>query len=154
VARPTAGATTDVSVRDQDTPGRGLRYAASAATPRPRPAATAGPALAPSEQPRAGAPRRKADPSSVRIAVGIGGFAATAALVAAIVGPAAAGAAGTTPAAAIADAPAQPPVQHVTRIVTIPSTQTPPPRQVVVASPVPAPTPRVVVVTTSQSGRP
>jgi hypothetical protein len=63
-------------------------------------------------------------------------------------------AAQTPQATAIVQTPVEPPVQHVTRVVVIPSTQTPPPRQVVVASPLPAPTARVVTIVTSQSGKP
>ena len=138
---------TDMSIRDAGTSLRGPRPVGPAPT-GPRPAAgPAGPA-----RPAAGTPpRAKADPTAARVAVGAGGVAAALALIAAIAAPAAAQ---TSQVTALAQAPIEPPVQHVTRVVVIPSTQTPPPRQVVVASPLPAPTARVVTIVTSQSGKP
>jgi hypothetical protein len=82
------------------------------------------------------------------------GAAATTAILAAIVGGATGAAAPPADAATAATQPvAEIPVRHVTQVVHIPSDATPPPRKVVQATPVPAPVkPRVVVVTTTQSG--
>jgi hypothetical protein len=82
------------------------------------------------------------------------GAAATTAILAAIVGGTTVAATPTADAATAAALPvADAPVRHVTRVVHIPSDATPPPRKVVQATPVPAPAkPRVVVVTTTQSG--
>jgi len=138
---------TDMSIRHQGASARGPRPVGPAPI---GPRRAAGPAGA-GPRPTGTAPRTKADPTAARVAVGAGGVAAALALIAAIAAPAAAQ---TSQATALLQAPIEPPVQHVTRIVVIPSTQTPPPRQVVMASPLPAPTARVVTIVTSQSGKP
>ena len=101
----------------------------------------------------AGTPSRP-DPTGARLAAGMAGAAATTAILAAIVGGATGAAAPPADAATAATQPvAEVPVRHVTQVVHIPSDATPPPRKVVQATPVPAPVkPRVVVVTTTQSG--
>jgi hypothetical protein len=103
--------------------------------------------------PRAGSSARP-DPTGARLAAGMVGAAATTAILAAIVGGASGSSAVAVDAAAsIAQPAADVPVRHVTRVVHIASDATPPPRKVVYATPVPAPAkPRVVVITTTQSG--
>ncbi len=105
-----------------------------------------------------GGPKRRPDPRPMRIAFGVTGIAAFTALVSAIVspvpaasgspgasGPADAGGAG----AGVAPAPTSA-VVHIKRIITLAPGQTPPPRAVVTR--LPAPSPRVVTIVTSQSG--
>jgi hypothetical protein len=43
-------------------------------------------------------------------------------------------------------------VRHVTKVVTLPSNATPPPRKIIYATPVPAPPQQTIVVRTTQSG--
>jgi len=166
---------TDMSVHD---PGTGLRTAeprtsastessARAAAPsadgttRSVATAPAGVSARPGPAPRrpgpaSDRPRSKPDPTIARIAAGAVGIAATAALVSAIAGgmPAAA----STPAAssivpAASTAPiAVVPVRHVTKVVTLPSNATPPPRKIIYATPVPAPPQQTIIVRTTQSG--
>lgn len=103
-------------------------------------------------------PKRRPDPRPMRIAFGVTGIAAFTALASAIVSPvpAASGSAGPTGAADAAGAgpgtaPAPTPaVVHVKRIITLAPGQTPPPQAVVTR--LPAPSPRVVTIVTSQSG--
>lgn len=114
----------------------------------PRPAASAGRPAIPRRPVGAGrAPvRARPDPNGHRLVVLFGGVAAASALVTAILTP-------TTPATATdqAAAAADPaPIQHVTRYVQLLPGQTAPPDAAV--APAPAATPRVVVVTTRQSG--
>ena len=110
--------------------------------PLPRDIATARPLV---KKPRP-------DPGPLRIALGLTGIATASALVTAFLGPAA----GTNAAAGVATTdtagiPASvPSVRHVTRYVQLAPGQTPPPRAVVQQAP--APKPRVVTVTTKQSG--
>lgn len=103
--------------------------------------------------PRAGSSARP-DPTGARLAAGMVGAAATTAILAAIVGGASGSSAVAVDAVAVVTQPAADvPVRHVTQVVHIASDATPPPRKVVYATPVPAPAkPRVVVITTTQSG--
>jgi len=159
-----------MSVRD---PGTSLR------TPDPRMSASstpAGPTADVHSDPAAGAPvrpgpaprragpvadrpRTKADPTVARLAAGALGIAATAALVSTIAGgsPAYASSGAITTTVAVPAPTAAPaaavPVRHVTKVVTLPSNATPPPRKIIYATPVPAPPQQVVVVRTTQSGK-
>lgn len=94
------------------------------------------------------------DPGPIRIAIGLTGMATASALMTAFLGSAAGANAGSgsgaTDAAVVAAAPSQA-VRHVTRYVQLAPGQTPPPKAVVQQAP--APTPRVVVVATKQSGK-
>ena len=96
--------------------------------------------------PARGAGRPRPDPSAQRLAVAFGGVAAASALVTAFLAPTTAATA--TDQTVIVANPA--PVQHVTRYVQLLPGQTAPPDATVVQAP--AATPRVVVVTTRQSG--
>jgi hypothetical protein len=91
--------------------------------------------------------RARPDPTGLRIALGFGGVAAASALVTSFLAPA-------TPAIAVADtgaAVADPAsVQHITQYVQLQPGQTAPPGAATAT--VPQPTPRVVTVTTRQSG--
>jgi hypothetical protein len=165
---------TDMSVRD---PGTGLRIpdprtSASSASTSSVTRPTAGYAAGPAPRPAAGdstrpGPRRpgpaadrqrtKPDPTVARLAAGAVGIAATAALVSVIAGGASAYAStpvttATGPAASTAPVAAVP-VRHVTKVVTLASNQTPPPRKIIYATPVPAPPQQTVVVRTTQSGK-
>lgn len=96
-------------------------------------------------------PKRRPDPGPLRLAFGLTGLATASALVTAFLVPRGgldAGAAMTSTVTS-ADGPA-PSVQHVTRYVQLQPGQTAPPNAVV--NQAPAPKPRVVVVTTRQSG--
>ncbi len=162
-----------MSVRD---PGAGPRTSSSTNSLGPVPTGprtatpstsrrTAGPAIASGRpgpaggQPRPAVdrPRSKPDPTAARLAIGALGFAATTALVAAIAGGTSAALAagpstfGTAPAALAAPVAAVP-VRHVTKVVTLPSNVTPPPRKIIYATPVPAPPQQTVIVRTTQSG--
>ena len=90
--------------------------------------------------------RARPDPSGHRIAVAFGGLAAASALATAFLAPPPPASA-TDQVATLVD-PA--PVQHVTRYVQLQPGQTAPPNAAVAAAP--QATPRVVVVTTRQSG--
>lgn len=94
--------------------------------------------------------RSRPDPTGHRLAIGFGALAAASALATAFLAPATAAvpAASTT---APAVAPDAVPVQHVVQYVQLQPGQTPPPNATV-SQAAPAPTPRVVVVTTRQSG--
>lgn len=110
-------------------------------TPRPLPLRTAA-----ERKPRP-------DPGPIRIAIGLTGLATASALVTAFLGSAAganAGIAASPTDAAVATAPEQA-VRHVTRYVQLTPGQVAPPAAVV--KPATAPKPRVVVVTTKQSGK-
>jgi len=91
--------------------------------------------------------RRRPDPSGMRLVIGLGGLAASTALISTFLAPTPASSATLQPAAAPAA-----PVQHVTRYVTLQPGQTAPPQSTVARAP--APTPRTIVVTTRQSGLP
>lgn len=115
--------------------------------------------------PRANLPARisaerkpRPDPGPLRIAIGLTGMATASALMTAFLGPAAGatpvvgtntatGVSATDSVAAISSQA----VRHVTRYVQLAPGQTPPPKAVVQQAPVPKP--RVVVVTTRQSGK-
>ena len=159
----------DMSVRDPETSARAPRSADPTTispttippAPRPTAASTAaaerpGPARV-GPRPAPGNARSKADPAVARFAVGALGIAATTALVAAIAGGASASAAVPTTsvgAPAPSSAPvANVPVRHVTKVVTLPSNVTPPPRKIIYATPVPAPPQQTVIVQTTQSGK-
>ncbi len=108
----------------------------------PRPTAVA----RPSPPPRPPGARGRPDPTGHRVALGFGGVAAASALVSAFLAPTTAPAPATQAVAVVDPAP----VQHVTRYVQLLPGQTAPPNTTV--APAPAATPRVVVVTTRQSG--
>jgi hypothetical protein len=88
------------------------------------------------------------DPGPLRIAIGLTGVAAASALVSAFLAPSVGGT--TTTQTTVVAVPAQP-VQHITRYVQLAPGQTPPPQAVIQQAP--APKPRVVIVTTKQSGK-
>lgn len=92
-------------------------------------------------------PLGRPDPSGHRVALAFGGIAAASALATAFLAPATSASPGVQTVAAAAEVA---PVQHVTRYVTLLPGQTPPPNAAV--APAPVATPRVVVVTTRQSG--
>lgn len=93
------------------------------------------------------------DPGPLRIAMGLTGIATASALMTAFLGSAAganAGVASVASDATVATLP-EPAVRHVTRYVQLAPDQTAPPAAIV--KPAAAPTPRVVTVTTKQSGK-
>jgi histidinol-phosphate/aromatic aminotransferase/cobyric acid decarboxylase-like protein len=90
------------------------------------------------------------DPRSMRAVIAFTGVAAASAMATAIVRPPAQPIVVATPTVAVDPTAAA--VRHVTRYVQLLPGQTPPPIAVVEA--VPQPTPRVVVITTHQSGVP
>lgn len=95
------------------------------------------------------------DPGPIRIAIGLTGMATASALVTAFLSPVAGVTAGvvatvTDPIVTAAAAPQQT-IRHVTRYVQLQPGQTAPPQAVVQQAP--APKPRVVIVTTKQSGQ-
>lgn len=97
--------------------------------------------------------KARPDPAPMRLAFGLTGLAAASAIVTALVAPSGADAVGgtspTTLTAAIDPAPV---VRHVVRYVQLQPGQVAPPQAVVRQAPTPQP--RVVVVTTRQSGTP
>ena len=127
VARPTVARP---SLADDARPDVG------ATRPAPRPAA---------------APKNRPDAGPMRIAIGMTGIAAASAIATALLAPATAATGGATAQTTVV-LPAQPaaPVRHVTKVVQLMPGQTAPPQAVVQQAP--APKPRVVVVTTRQSG--
>jgi hypothetical protein len=93
-------------------------------------------------------PRSKPDPRPMRVLLGFTGLAAASAIFTAVALPPV-----TTPATSVTsvmDAPVAP-VRHVISYVQLKPGQTAPPNAAVQV--VPQPTPRVVVVTTHQSGK-
>ena len=94
------------------------------------------------------------DPGPLRIALGLTGLATASALVTALLGPSS-GAVAATVQTATTDQAVVPAtsvaVKHVTRYVQLAPGQTAPPQAVMTQAP--APKPRVVVVTTKQSGK-
>lgn len=150
---------TDMSIRDPHDPRRpsGVRAGAAPRSPASdplelrKPPEDLGPVA--DRAPRADSSARP-DPTGARLAAGMVGAAATTAILAAIVGGASGSSAVAVDAAAVVTQPAADVlVRHVTQVVHIASDATPPPRKVVYATPVPAPAkPRVVVITTTQSG--
>ena len=92
------------------------------------------------------------DSRPMRTLLGLTGLAAMSAIATAIVSPPVTGDAAVTTSVQTQSLPTAP-VQHITRYVQLQPGQTAPPSSVVKAAP--APTPRIVVVTTTrQSGRP
>ncbi|HJW22635.1 MAG TPA: hypothetical protein VJ506_09420 [Candidatus Limnocylindrales bacterium] len=120
---------------------------ALAAVP-PRPALSPRPVALPRPG-REALARSKPDPTGHRLAIGFGALAAASALATAFLAPATAAAPATSTTVAVA--PDAVPVQHVVQYVQLQPGQTPPPNATV-SQAAPAPTPRVVVVTTRQSG--
>ena len=98
------------------------------------------------------AKKPRPDPGPLRIAIGLTGVATASALVSAFLAPPVGGTPGArTTATETIVAPAAPqPVQHITRYVQLAPGQTAPPQAVIQQAP--APKPRVVIVTTKQSG--
>ncbi len=98
----------------------------------------------------------KPDPRPLRLVIGLTGLATASALLTAFLSPATgaeAGTAGTTTVTVLpAGTPDPVPVRHIVRYVQLKPGQTAPPKAVVKQAP--APKPRVVVVTTKQSGKP
>ncbi|HEX2755807.1 MAG TPA: hypothetical protein VHM48_10105 [Candidatus Limnocylindrales bacterium] len=117
----------------------------------PRPVAAATPELPPRRAVPAVERKARPDPGPLRLAFGLTGMAAATALLSAFLVPAtsADAGAGTTNLVTVADGPT-PSVQHVTRYVQLQPGQTAPPHAVV--NQAPTPKPRIVVVTTRQSG--
>lgn len=95
--------------------------------------------------------KRPPDPRPLRTAVGFTGLAAFTAIATAIVTPAGSASASGTVSQATQSAPAAQQVVHVKRTIVLQPGQTAPPQAVVTQ--LPAPTPRTVVVRTTQSGR-
>lgn len=118
-------------------------------SPPPREAGTA---ARPSPEPRpVPLARPRPDARPLRIAFGMGAVAAASALVTALASPPAAGAAPVEAQTTVTLPAATPrPVRHVTQYVQLKPGQTAPPKAVVKQAP--APKPRVVIVTTRQSG--
>jgi hypothetical protein len=93
------------------------------------------------------------DPGPLRVALALSGMATASALITAFLAPSVGTSAGTVTTVTtttVADAPA-PSVRHVIQYVQLQPGQTAPPQAVVKQAP--APKPRVVVVTTRQSGK-
>lgn len=122
--------------------------ARQAAGPGPRPVAATAPV--PGTRPVA-APKRRPDPGPLRIAIGMTGIAAASAIATALLSSSGANVdAGTVQTAVTLPADPTPAARHVIRYVQLKPGQTAPPKAVVKQAP--APKPRVVVVTTRQSG--
>lgn len=94
--------------------------------------------------------KARPDPGPLRIAIALTGMATASALVSAFLAPSAGANGGTTTTVTAADVPAAS-IRHVTRYVQLQPGQTAPPTALVQQAP--APKPRVVVVTTKQSGK-
>jgi hypothetical protein len=94
--------------------------------------------------------RPRPDPRPLRIAFGMVAVAATSALATVLVSPGGDAGPAVTRTTVIVPAPAIPPVRHVVQYVRLKAGQTAPPSAAVTQAPAPAP--RVVVVTTRQSG--
>lgn len=107
------------------------------------------PAPQPPADRRPAEPRRRPDPNPSRIAIGMTGVAVASAIAAAVLAPQGTAAVAQTSTPAVQGA-AQ--VRHVVKYVQLQPGQTAPPQAVVQQAP--APTPRVVVVATRQSGLP
>ena len=126
-------------------------------TARPAPVSRPAPVAAAPIQAARPAPvaRAKPDPRPLRIAYGMGAVAAATALVTALISPPPAGAAAgsaTDVAQTTITLPAEPaqPVKHVIQYVQLKPGETAPPNAAVKV--VAKPKPRVVVITTKQSG--
>ena len=100
------------------------------------------------------APPAKARPDArpLRIAFGMGAVAAASALITAFAAPPASGPGAAAQTTTLTIPAAVPSVIHVTNYVHLAPGQTAPPQAVVKQAPAPAP--KVVVVTTHQSGKP
>jgi hypothetical protein len=96
-------------------------------------------------------PRSKPDSGPIRLAIGMSGVALASAMATALLAPASTAAGGGVAQTTVV-LPAQPTpaASHITRYVQLKPGQTAPPQAVVKQAP--APTPRVVTVTTTQSG--
>jgi hypothetical protein len=99
---------------------------------------------------KAGPTRPRPDPRPLRMAFGMVAVAATSALATALVSPGGDAGPAVTQTTVILPAPATPPVRHVVQYVRLKTGQTAPPSAAVTQAP--APPPRIVVVTTHQSG--
>jgi len=103
-------------------------------------------------RPRQNGPKKRPDARPMRLAFGVTGIAAFAAMATAIVSPAHAGP--VTVAAidpnALAGQPVATQIVHVKRTIVLQPGQTPPPAAIVTQLPPPAP--RVVTIVTTQSG--
>lgn len=95
--------------------------------------------------------RSRPNPGPMRALIGFGGLAALSAMATVVVRPPAGAGPASTPITTLVPVAAAP-VRHVTRYVQLRPGQTAPPHAAVKV--VPQPTPRVVVVTTHQSGLP
>jgi hypothetical protein len=97
------------------------------------------------------APRSRPDSGPLRLAIGMGGIALASAVATALLAPASTTAGGSVQQTTmVIPAPPPAPVTHVVKYVQLKPGQTAPPQAVVKQAP--APTPRVVIVTTTQSG--
>ena len=104
-------------------------------------------------QPPARPAKARPDPAPMRLAFGLTGLAAASAIVTALVAPSGADAVGGTSLTTVMVATDPPPVvRHIVRYVQLQPGQVAPPQAVVRQAP--SPQPRVVVVTTRQSGTP
>ena len=120
------------------------RPPAQATAPRP-------PRPVPSGQDAVRRPVARPDARPMRAMLGLTGIAAAAAIATAIIRPPAGDAGTAVVVPQVAD-PSAAPVRHVTKYVQLKPGQTAPPNAAVKV--VPKPTPRVVIVTTHQSGKP
>lgn len=144
-----------VSIRQPGATPRGIVRAAEARTQPPARPFIAAAAARPIPRVRVGSLRSRPDPNPFRVMLGVAGLASAAALTTAMLPTV------TPPAAAVQDAGAvdvttqgaQPPVQHVTRYVTLQPGQTAPPQSTVLVAPTPSPRVTTRIVTrTRQSG--
>lgn len=138
MADPRAPRPVPSSIREPGTGPRGPRLAPPAPAARP-------------DLP-ARIQRSRPDPNPLRLMLGVVGLASAAAFTTAML-PSLAPEPSTAVLDPAAAAAPQPPVQHVTRYVTLAPGQTAPPQSTVVVRPDPTPTVRLKVVTTTrQSG--
>ena len=132
-----------------DTPAEPIARPATRAPVRPPAERTARPTLSGSDVPRR--PVARPDPRPMRAILGLTGIAAAAAIATAIIRPPTADPGSTSVVIPqVADPTAS--VRHVTKYVQLKPGQTAPPNAAVKV--VPKATPRVVIVTTHQSGKP
>jgi len=119
---------------------------------RPREAPSASRPATPPLPSRTAVKKPRPDPGPLRIAFALTGMATASALITAILAPSAGANAGTTTVTS-ATTPTGPsaPVRHDIRYVQLKPGETAPPEAVVKQAP--APKPRVVVITTRQSGK-
>lgn len=98
------------------------------------------------------APRNKPDSGPLRLAIGMSGIALASAIATALLAPASTAAGGgVTQTTVVLPVQPTPAASHVIRYVQLKPGQTAPPQAIVKQAP--ASTPRVVTVTTTQSGR-